>query len=242
MFCVILIDYIVSRKTSESRPSEHHHEDKKTLIIVSGTTGAILGALIILVVIVSCQRRLHYHRLRRARLRCRQDQDAFAAFIAYSRDVRFMLPSYDEAMNQRGQGQPPTFDEAIADNGQYSPAGTPPSAENSPSSTASHPTHPAVSQCSSTPTSTPTESETVEVDDSVNLQVTPSRGANGRFLRALRVLFGGWTFASRAMYCQLVPQVNFEGANANEGPETEQPSLTDSRRELDETLVRAGLC
>ncbi len=99
--------------TFTATKSPIHHSETRTVIIVSGTTGAILAALIILVVIVSCQRRLHYHRMRRARLRHRQDQEAFTAFITYHRDARLMLPSYDEAMNQQEHGQPPSFEEAL---------------------------------------------------------------------------------------------------------------------------------
>ena len=54
-------------------------------------------------------------------MRLRQDQDAFVAYITYHQNVGMTLPSYDEAVSARQQGEPPTFDEAVADSDDRQP-------------------------------------------------------------------------------------------------------------------------
>ncbi|XP_028409612.1 uncharacterized protein LOC114532327 isoform X2 [Dendronephthya gigantea] len=218
-----------------------HHTDERTVIIVSGTTGAILGALIILVVIVSCQRRIHYHRMRRARIRHRQDQDAFTAFITYHRDARLLLPSYDEAINQEEQGQPPSFEEAL---GHYEEPTLPPghtSAEDGcPSDTQDASSAPPGSETHSLPeTSTSFENHS-DASPLLDSQTSPA-SENSRLFRSLRALFGGRTFRPDAIYCRFVPDDTGESESqtSTRAVETEPP---DSSAELAEVLTRAGLC
>lgn len=233
---------------------------------MSGTTGAILGTLIVLVVIVTCQRRLHYHRMRRARLRCREDQDAFAAYITYQRDVRFMLPSYDDAVNQQEQGQPPTFAEAIASNAE---GGCPSAATNaersSPNESISPP--PFTDDVSIL---VPLDPEIVGVSSEEDGRAPrAASSAEGRFFRAVRTLFGGRSFTSRAIYCHLVPDGGEEDENGrgvqdqssqpdggsdglnnggtetgneNQGLEVDSSGSDQATRDLNELLSRAGLC
>ena len=219
-----------------------HHTDERTVIIVSGTTGAILGALIILVVIVSCQRRIHYHRMRRARIRHRQDQEAFAAFITYHRDARLLLPSYDEAINQQEQGQPPSFEEAL---GHYEeptlPPGHTPSEDGRPSDTQIPSATPGneTENPPGTSTSSDNHSDAVPL---LNSQSSPTSD-NSRLFRNLRALFGGRTFRPDAIYCRFVPDDVGE-SEAQTSTRTAERESTDSSADVEiaEVLTRAGLC
>ena len=241
--CVFTKKYFYS--TANKSPTTHHNEER-TVVIVSGTTGAILGALIILVVIVSCQRRLHYHRVRRARLRHRQDQEAFTAFITYHRDVRLMLPSYDEAMNQE-HTQPPSFAEAVRDAGSTLSHGdthTPSVSTDSP--TSSNP--PGNETCNSPENSSLTENDS----DTAHLIHTQS-SENSRFFRSLRALFGGRAFRPDAIYCRFVPEENGrESPTRGEERESRENSTGDgeeresrnelTQEDLNDVLTQAGLC
>ena len=194
---------VYRKTTSKSPPSVIHHSEERTVVIVSGTTGAILGALIILVVIVSCQRRLHYHRMRRARLRHRQDQEAFTAFITYHRDVRLMLPSYDEAMTQQEHGQPPSYEDPTL------PRGHTPEGDNPPSISTDSPlsSNSPGSETRNSPESRSRTENDSDTDLLINRQslVSPA-SENSRFFRSLRALFGGRSFRPDAIYCRFVPE------------------------------------
>ena len=201
------------------------------MVIVSGSTGAILGALIVLVVIVSCQRRIHYHRVRRARIRHRQDQDAFTAFITYHRDVRLMLPSYDEAINQQEQGQPPSFEEAL---GHYEeptlPPGHTPASENPPSISTDSPTS------SASPGS---ETRSLLENDSDTATLVSPTSENSRFFRSLRTLFGGRAFRPDAIYCRFVPDE--DGSESQTRREERGSRNNATEDDLTEVLAQAGL-
>ena len=224
--CVIEKHFFVFTATSSVQ-----HTEQRTVVIVSGTTGAILGALIILVTIVSCQRRLHYHRMRRARQRHRQDQDAFTAFITYHRDVRLMLPSYDEAINQQEQGQPPSYEEPTL------PPGDTPAGENPPSISTDSPTS-SVSAASDTRSSPESNSDTGRLICGRS-SATPT-SEDSRFFRNLRALFGGRAFRPDAIYCRFVPEENRdESSTRTEETDSRNNSNTDA--DLSEVLTQAGL-
>ena len=229
--------YCYTATITTDTDSSLQHNEGRMLVIVSGTTGAILGALIILVVIVSCQRRLHYHRMRRARLRHRQDQDAFTAFIAYHRDVRLMLPSYDEAINQQEHGQPPTFEEAV---GHYEEPSLSPdhtlAGENSPASSLEDAPTPSSTSGSSTHSSVENGSDTFPLVTSPDGQSPPE---NNRLIRSIRMLFGGRAFRTDAIYCRFVPQEDENEANQNE---SQAASDSTEDTDLNVVLARAGLC
>ena len=201
------------------------------MVIVSSTTGAILGALIILVVIVSCQRRLHYHRLRRARLRHRQDQDAFTAYITYHRDVRLMLPSYDEAMNQQ-QRQPPSFEEALEQ-------------QNSTQNTNESPSVSVSIDSPNTSASPSSETHSPPGNDSDTTPLFNERSSgsptaeHSRFFRSLRTLFGGRSFRPDAIYCRFVPEENQDESSARV---EERESSNNSDDDLTQVLTQVGLC
>ena len=204
--------------------------------------------------------------MRRARLRCRQDQDAFTAYITYQRDVRFMLPSYDEAVNQQEQGQPPTFAEAIASNAEGgSPSAATSAERSSPNETNSPP--PFADDVSIL---VPLDPEVVGVSSEEDDGQAPrASSAEGRFFRAVRTLFGGRSFTPRAIYCHLVPDggedddngrgvqrqssqpdggsdgLNNGGAetgNESQSLEVDSPDSDQATRDLNELLSRAGLC
>ena len=244
MFWINIKEYFFFNFTATKSPI--HHSETRTVIIVSGTTGAILAALIILVVIVSCQRRLHYHRMRRARLRHRQDQEAFTAFITYHRDARLMLPSYDEAMNQQEHGQPPSFEEALRHYEEPTlPPGHTPAGESPPSISTDSPTSSA-SQGSETRNSPENRSQTENDSEPATSalfagqsSVSPTSESN-RFFRSLRTLFGGRAFRPDVIYCRFVPEED----ESESPPRTEE---TDSRNnsaddDLTDVLAQAGLC
>ena len=78
--------------------------------IVIATAGSTLGALIVLLTALVCFRRFHRgRRFRRYSLRSRRysDDDRIAIIAAYSGDVHFILPSYDEAISQVERSPPP---------------------------------------------------------------------------------------------------------------------------------------
>lgn len=219
--------------------STHHHNEGQTVAIVSGTTGAIVGALIILVVVVSCQRRLHYHHMRRRRLRHRQDQDAFTAFITYHRDVRLMLPSYDEAMTQEDQGQPPSFEEALGHCEELTLPTGDVRTDDSPPSLSTVSPNPPVSENSVTRNSRGNGSDTAPLLHDQSPDSAASE--NSRFLRSLRALFGGRGFRPDAIYCRFVPEERSDEQSSR--MEESGSSRNDSAdSDLTEVLTRAGLC
>lgn len=87
-----------------------------TLTIVTACAGSTLGALVILLVVLVCVRKLHRtRRFRHATFRSRRysyDDDRVALIAAYASDVHFILPSYDEAINQVDRSPPP-FDSVV---------------------------------------------------------------------------------------------------------------------------------
>ena len=87
--------------------------DKMTIVVA--TAGSTLGALVALLTALVCFR--HFHRSRRFRhsaFRSRRysHDERFAIYAAYTGDVHFILPSYDEAMSQV-QSSPPSFESVV---------------------------------------------------------------------------------------------------------------------------------
>ncbi|XP_046848913.1 uncharacterized protein LOC124442455 isoform X2 [Xenia sp. Carnegie-2017] len=226
-----------------SKKVKEHHTDEHTIIIFSVTIGAILSALILLVVVVSCQRRTLRLRITRARLRHQQDQDAFTAFITYHRDIRLMLPSYDEAMTQSDEAQPPTFEEALGDDEL-------PSAHVDTASSTIHIMHnvrqasnPTTSEFRSNPESqsSPIASECVSDTASVDQQSTLPTNEN-TFFRSLRALFGGRAFRPDAIYCRFVPEEEDNGSTET-SPQTRdgRPQNISAEDELTNMFTHADL-
>ena len=80
------------------------------MTIVVATAGSTLGALIVLLTALVCFRRFHRsRRFRRYSSRSRRysDDDRIAIIAAYTGDVHFILPSYDEAISQVERSPPP---------------------------------------------------------------------------------------------------------------------------------------
>ena len=80
------------------------------MTIVVATAGSTLGALIVLLTALVCFRRFHRsRRFRRYPFRSRRysDDDRIAIIAAYTGDVHFILPSYDEAISQVERSPPP---------------------------------------------------------------------------------------------------------------------------------------
>ena len=88
------------------------------MTIVVATAGSTLGALVVLLTALVCVRRFHRSRrfshsaLRRHRY---SDDERIAIIAAYTGDVHFILPSYDEAMSQV-ERSPPSFDSVVQNN------------------------------------------------------------------------------------------------------------------------------
>lgn len=82
--------------------------DKMTIVVA--TAGSTLGALVVLLTALVCFRRFNRsRRFRRYSFRSRRysDDDRIAIIAAYTGDVHFILPSYDEAMSQVERSPPP---------------------------------------------------------------------------------------------------------------------------------------
>ncbi|XP_073249838.1 complement component receptor 1-like protein [Porites lutea] len=87
--------------------------DKMTIVVA--TAGSTLGALVVLLTALVCFRRFHRsRRFRHSAFRSRRysDDDRIAIIAAYTGDVHFILPSYDEAMSQV-QSSPPSFESVV---------------------------------------------------------------------------------------------------------------------------------
>ncbi|XP_068683795.1 complement factor H-related protein 4-like [Montipora foliosa] len=90
--------------------------DKMTIVVA--TAGSTLGALVIFLTALVCFRRFHRtRRFRHLALRNRRcsDDDRVAIIAAYTGDVHFVLPSYDEAINQVQNRPPPSFESVVPD-------------------------------------------------------------------------------------------------------------------------------
>ena len=80
------------------------------MTIVVATAGSTLGALVVLLTALVCFRRFNRSRRFRGysfRSRRYSDDDRIAIIAAYTRDVHFILPSYDEATSQVERSPPP---------------------------------------------------------------------------------------------------------------------------------------
>ena len=85
------------------------------MTIVVATAGSTLGALVVLLTALVCFRRFNRsRRFRRYSFRSRRysDDDRIAIIAAYTGDVHFILPSYDEAISQV-QRSPPPFESVV---------------------------------------------------------------------------------------------------------------------------------
>ena len=85
------------------------------MTIVVATAGSTLGALVVLLTALVCFRRFHRsRRFRHSSFRSRRysDDDRIAIIAAYTGDVHFILPSYDEAINQV-ERLPPSFESVV---------------------------------------------------------------------------------------------------------------------------------
>ncbi|KAJ7374298.1 CUB and sushi domain-containing protein 3 [Desmophyllum pertusum] len=95
-----------------SKPRE---SDLNKMTIVVATAGSTLGALVVLLTALVCFRRFHRsRRFRHSSFRSRRysDDDRIAIIAAYTGDVHFILPSYDEAINQV-ERLPPSFESVV---------------------------------------------------------------------------------------------------------------------------------
>ena len=109
------------------------------MTIVVATAGSTLGALIVLLTALVCFRRFHRsRRFRRYSFRSRRysDDDRIAIIAAYTGDVHFILPSYDEAISQV-ERSPPSF-ESVVEGAPGSGSEPPPSSSNAGSNQASN--------------------------------------------------------------------------------------------------------
>lgn len=88
--------------------------DKMTIIVA--IAGSILGALVVILTALVCVRRFHRtRRFRHSAFRNRRcsDDDRLAIIAAYTGDVHFILPSYDEAISQVQNRAPPSFESVV---------------------------------------------------------------------------------------------------------------------------------
>ena len=109
------------------------------MTIVVATAGSTLGALIVLLTALVCFRRFHRgRRFRRYSFRSRRysDDDRIAIIAAYTGDVHFILPSYDEAISQVERSPPPF--ESVVEGAQGSDNEPPPSSNNASTSQATN--------------------------------------------------------------------------------------------------------
>lgn len=110
------------------------------MTIVVATAGSTLGALIVLLTALVCFRRFHRsRRFRRYSFRSRRysDDDRIAIIAAYTGDVHFILPSYDEAISQVERSPPPF--ESVVEGAQGSGNHPPPSSNNPSANQAANP-------------------------------------------------------------------------------------------------------
>ena len=111
--------------------------DKMTIVVA--TAGSTLGALIVLLTALVCFRRFHRgRRFRRYSFRSRRysDDDRIAIIAAYSGDVHFILPSYDEAISQVERSPPPF--ESVVEGAQGSDNESPTNSSNATTSQAAN--------------------------------------------------------------------------------------------------------
>lgn len=102
-------------KDESSTSSEKRESQLDKMTIVVATAGSTLGALIVLLTALVCFRRFHRsRRFRRYSFRSRRysDDDRIAIIAAYTGDVHFILPSYDEAISQV-ERSPPSFESVV---------------------------------------------------------------------------------------------------------------------------------
>ena len=112
-------------------PSPKRDSELDKMTIVVATAGSTLGALIVLLTALVCFRRFHRgRRFRRYSFRSRRysDDDRIAIIAAYTGDVHFILPSYDEAISQVERSPPPF--ESVVEGAQGSDNEPPPSSGN----------------------------------------------------------------------------------------------------------------
>lgn len=94
--------------------SSYRELDKMTIVVA--TAGSTLGALVLLLTALVCFRRFHRgRRFRHSTFRSRRysDEDRIAIIAAYTGDVHFILPSYDEAVSQVQSQPPPPFESVV---------------------------------------------------------------------------------------------------------------------------------
>ena len=86
------------------------------MTIVVATAGSTLGALVVLLTALVCFRRFHRsRRFRHSAFRSQRysEDDRIAIIAAYTGDVHFILPSYDEAISQVQNSPPPPFEAVV---------------------------------------------------------------------------------------------------------------------------------
>ena len=86
------------------------------MTIVVATAGSTLGALVVLLTALVCFRRFHRsRRFRHSAFRSQRysEDDRIAIIAAYTGDVHFILPSYDEAISQVQNSPPPPFESVV---------------------------------------------------------------------------------------------------------------------------------
>ena len=102
-------------KVSTSKKFSSNRELDKMTIVVA-TAGSTLGALVLLLTALVCFRRFHRsRRFRHSTFRSRRysDDERIAIIAAYTGDVHFILPSYDEAVSQVQSQPPPPFESVV---------------------------------------------------------------------------------------------------------------------------------
>lgn len=102
--------------TSKLTATESRRGELDKMTIVVATAGSTLGALVIFLTASVCFRRFHRtRRFRRSAFRNRRcsDDDRLAIIAAYTGDVHFILPSYDEAISEAQNRPPPSFESVV---------------------------------------------------------------------------------------------------------------------------------
>lgn len=102
--------------TSKLTATESRRGELDKMTIVVATAGSTLGALVIFLTASVCFRRFHRtRRFRRSAFRNRRcsDDDRLAIIAAYTGDVHFILPSYDEAIREAQNRPPPSFESVV---------------------------------------------------------------------------------------------------------------------------------
>lgn len=114
MVCFILTETFSPSPKLTSAESRRGELDKMTIIVAAA--GSTLGALVVFLTASVCVRRFHRtRRFRHSAFRNRRcsDDDRLAIIAAYTGDVHFILPSYDEAISQVQNRPPPSFESVI---------------------------------------------------------------------------------------------------------------------------------